>query len=640
MLETGLLLSLFNNSAFTGAPFAQSVVPTLAARAPGSALGLELTGALAWPDPPGSAARYAVACEWGAGTSLGFVWLDDHLVCSAGPYYEKSPNSTDGATGNPLRPLRRRALAVRARALADGGALGGDDAVGVTVRVARAPSDGAPFGPFVDLAELASALAPVLPAREAARARAQAALATGWATWNRASALDLVLLPHGARARVSVCAAGNASHCFNHGLAPAPPRAARVIPETTGVRVGAHATDRSYATLELAWRLASRTIRLRVEWGATPPGDGLVAAVTLLGCDDDADADADAVACADAFALVLTADFAWRRVGTARAERFAGDGAPRLAWTARGLGDVSASVLAADDAGVIGDANVSLALGAATGGVGDAIALVVGGASVDAAIATRAAVVATLARARDAERAVGVDRFGSAELARVGEAVQAAVLWNSISTPAELGPLTPVSRGPGWDFAPTDDADFEYVIFEWDNFFASLLLQGVGAVALAHSNLVQTVRSRTARGFVPNYSAGGAKSVDRTEPPVGALVLRAMVRRARASDAAAADVAAAQALVELLADDLLDWHDWFWAARRRDGLFVLGSDDIAGYGDHDAGTMQGARFESGLDNSPLCVARTSAVASLSLTATRAQVRRRVLRQHDAHDGAL
>ena len=56
---------------------------------------------------------------------------------------------------------------------------------------------------------------------------------------------------------------------------------------------------------------------------------------------------------------------------------------------------------------------------------------------------------------------------------------------SNVKTPAELGPLTPVRRGPGWDFAPTDDADFEYVIFEWDNFFASLLLQGVGAVALA-----------------------------------------------------------------------------------------------------------------------------------------------------------
>ena len=41
---------------------------------------------------------------------------------------------------------------------------------------------------------------------------------------------------------------------------------------------------------------------------------------------------------------------------------------------------------------------------------------------------------------------------------------------------------------------------------------------------IAYSNLVQVIRSRTARGFVPNYSAGGTKSVDRTEPPIGAKV--------------------------------------------------------------------------------------------------------------------
>ena len=75
---------------------------------------------------------------------------------------------------------------------------------------------------------------------------------------------------------------------------------------------------------------------------------------------------------------------------------------------------------------------------------------------------------------------------------------------------------------------------------------------GVGATCpaptLAHSHSVQVVRSRTARGMVPNYSAGGTKSVDRTEPPIGAKVLLEMHRRY--ADAW---------LVELLFDDLLRW---------------------------------------------------------------------------------
>jgi len=43
--------------------------------------------------------------------------------------------------------------------------------------------------------------------------------------------------------------------------------------------------------------------------------------------------------------------------------------------------------------------------------------------------------------------------------------------------------------------------------------------------AIAYSNLIQVVRSKTAKGMIPNYSAGGSKSVDRTEPPIGAKVL-------------------------------------------------------------------------------------------------------------------
>lgn len=36
------------------------------------------------------------------------------------------------------------------------------------------------------------------------------------------------------------------------------------------------------------------------------------------------------------------------------------------------------------------------------------------------------------------------------------------------------------------------------------------------------------------------------------------------------------------------------------------GIVSLGSDTIDGYTDAAAGQMQGARYESGLDNSPMC----------------------------------
>lgn len=111
---------------------------------------------------------------------------------------------------------------------------------------------------------------------------------------------------------------------------------------------------------------------------------------------------------------------------------------------------------------------------------------------------------------------------------------------------------------------------------------------------LAYSSLIQTVRSRTAKGFIPNFSAGGSKSQDRSEPPLGAKVLETIYEKYNESW-----------LVELLWDDLAIQVDWFWSNRRLDGFIVLGSDPVAYPNTHSTNTMQGARYESGLDNSPM-----------------------------------
>ena len=57
----------------------------------------------------------------------------------------------------------------------------------------------------------------------------------------------------------------------------------------------------------------------------------------------------------------------------------------------------------------------------------------------------------------------------------------------------------------------------------------------------------QVIKSKTAAGFVPNFAGGGAKSMDRTEPPVGAKALLQLFGKYH--DAW---------IVELLFDDLLD----------------------------------------------------------------------------------
>ena len=47
-------------------------------------------------------------------------------------------------------------------------------------------------------------------------------------------------------------------------------------------------------------------------------------------------------------------------------------------------------------------------------------------------------------------------------------------MWNYIYSPAEYGPMLPVSRS--WNFVKhAANADWEYVLFDWDNLFASYM---------------------------------------------------------------------------------------------------------------------------------------------------------------------
>jgi hypothetical protein len=230
-------------------------------------------------------------------------------------------------------------------------------------------------------------------------------------------------------------------------------------------------------------------------------------------------------------------------------------------------------------------------------------------------------------------------KFGA--FSEVKRAAQAGVMWCLLFVPTELGAFAPVSRS--WAFlTPTRTAglgdEWVYVIFDWDNIFASYLFAGgsnsSGTLGrdIAYSNLVQVIntrpslahhspnarptlahhstlsppshhplttqviKSKTAQGFIANFASAGQKSLDRTEPMIGAKVLLELYGKYK--DAW---------LVELLFDDLLDWHGWFHLYRRLPpkNLVCLGSDKIPGNSYYNPDTLQSARLESGLDNSPM-----------------------------------
>jgi hypothetical protein len=68
---------------------------------------------------------------------------------------------------------------------------------------------------------------------------------------------------------------------------------------------------------------------------------------------------------------------------------------------------------------------------------------------------------------------------------------------------------------------------------------------------LAVSNLFQVVKSKTAAGFVPNFAAGGLRSQDRTEPPIGAKVTLDLVKKF--------GIEKMRWVVKVVFYDLLDW---------------------------------------------------------------------------------
>jgi len=189
---------------------------------------------------------------------------------------------------------------------------------------------------------------------------------------------------------------------------------------------------------------------------------------------------------------------------------------------------------------------------------------------------------ATLRAAWEAEQA----RYGAyGEHAEVKMAVQAGAMWNVVYNPLE-SVIAPVIRGNpwGWDPAVLSD-DWPYVLFDWDTHFAALMLSlDAAGKELGYSVLIQVVKAKSAEGFVPNGYAPTRKSTH-SQPPVGSKVLLEMYRRYR-------DLW----LVELLLDDLLDWSGWFLEERTLPPLNMtaLGGDD-----------MQAARYESGLDDSPM-----------------------------------
>ncbi len=194
----------------------------------------------------------------------------------------------------------------------------------------------------------------------------------------------------------------------------------------------------------------------------------------------------------------------------------------------------------------------------------------------------------------DARRAEVEEEIAShSRFAQIFGIIQTAVAWNTTFDAKRRRVATPTSRI--WSIESGG-----YVMYCWDGYFCALLAS-LQSREIAYANIIEITSEMTSDGFVPNVTLGnGYKSLDRSQPPVGASVLLALYKKY-----------GDKWLCELLYPAMKRWNDWYYVHRKNEnGTFSWGSDPFEGkYGTkwetEGVGDTYGAALESGMDNSPM-----------------------------------
>jgi len=184
------------------------------------------------------------------------------------------------------------------------------------------------------------------------------------------------------------------------------------------------------------------------------------------------------------------------------------------------------------------------------------------------------------------EQSDRASRYG--ELSEAFTAMQTILAWNVIYDPGNNRVISPVTR---WWSAFWGG----YVLFDWDTYFASFMYSLFNK-DLAYANAVAITKSITPGGFIPNYSAPhGDVSWDRSQPPLGSYIVNEIYKRYRE-----------RWFLKETYDELLSWNRWWPEHRTVQGFLAWGSDPVPdSLRTREKYNDQAARFESGLDNSPM-----------------------------------
>jgi glycogen debranching enzyme len=167
-------------------------------------------------------------------------------------------------------------------------------------------------------------------------------------------------------------------------------------------------------------------------------------------------------------------------------------------------------------------------------------------------------------------------------------AIESAIAWNTVYEPRHDRVVSTVGRLWNEEYGG-------YCLFGWDNFFLAYLA-ALFHDDLALANVMEHLTSQTEEGFIPNDHRGnGSKSFDRSQPPVGSLMVKEIYKKIPKLW-----------LLQAAYPVLLQWNRW-WPQRRQNG-------ELLSYGSHPAinpfhephtATGKTAGYESGMDDSPM-----------------------------------
>ncbi|MGA7414896.1 MAG: trehalase family glycosidase [Bryobacteraceae bacterium] len=382
----------------------------------------------------------------------------------------------------------------------------------------------------------------------------QTKLCSGWNTWSANSVLAHVYLPDGFALTLGFKSAGM-GHAYQNTFFQANETARR--PEK--IRLGPHADDGSYTDLTVEWNTGGAGTKNAAQvQSATENGEEYI----LINVQQHAPLRVEH--------LIVETGYYWNRPGTVRR-----DGAVLRAQPGREGGhpfEVRTTSHEVNDPFVTVNAPyLSVALE--------------GRIAVYTGPEKTLEQVAAIVEEHHAAHMKRLADFGADR--EVFTAMQTILGWNLTYDPENDRAISPVSRN--WSSYWGG-----YVLFDWDTYFASFMYSLYNQ-DLAFANAIEVTKGITRGGFIPNCaSAYGIQSDDRSQPPVGSLMVLEIYKRHKEK----------WFLAEVY-DELLRWNRWWPGARDTNGLLAWGSDNQPQLVDGNFHNAPAAVLESGLDNSPM-----------------------------------